>query len=95
MPITSWQSGAIDRDTIQTYLSDTFTGGIEIFSTGTEVIHAFKGLDNLPQDMAAYGRLNASVEFRPTADSDSYNYLSLTLIWENNRWAVQSFGLEG
>ncbi len=84
-----------DHETIEKYLSDSYWGVVEIHTTGTEVVNAFKGMDNIPQDMANYGRLNASVEFRPTADSDYFQYLSITLIWENGHWAVASYGLEG
>ncbi len=84
-----------DARTLQLYLSETYTWDVEIFSSGTEVVHAVKGMDEIPQTMAFTGQVDVSVEFRPTEDSDYFQYLSIALVWENDRWAVAYYGLEG
>ncbi len=84
-----------DVTAVRQYLSEDYVGDAEIFSSGTEAVHAVKGLNQIPQDMAFTGRVDASVEFRPTADSDYFQYLSITLVWENDHWAVMGYGLEG
>ncbi len=84
-----------DKDAVKQYLADSYSDPIEIYAKGTEVLHTTKGLDRIVQDMAKYGRINASIEFRQSASSDSYTYLSMTLVWEDDRWAVASFGVEG
>lgn len=83
-----------DIQTIEKYLSDSYFGVVELYTDGNPVIHATKGLDNIPQDMTERGVLHPSIEFYATPESDSYLYLSISLVWENNHWAVTSYGLE-
>lgn len=83
-----------NMQTIGKYLSTSFSGEVETYTDGNPVIHATKGLDNIPQDMTERGILRPSVEFFATPESDSYLYLSITLVWENGHWAVTSYGLE-
>ncbi len=77
------------------YLSDGYAGTADAWACETKVIHAIKGLEAIPQTMTRQGYLPVSVEFRETPHSDSFTYLSITLLWENDRWAVASYGLEG
>ncbi len=84
-----------DTNEMKNHLSESYTGEPEVHSSGNEVVHAVKEIYNVFPDMANVGHLNVSVEFRPTSDSDYYNYLSMTLIWENHHWAVETYGLEG
>ena len=65
------------------------------FESADPVIHAIKGLDNIVLDMAYWGELYPSVEFKITSDGDYYMYLSMTLTWEDNQWKVSEYGLEG
>ncbi len=90
---TAYFSGDING--MKNQLSESYTGEPEVYSSGNEVVHTVKEIYNIFPDMAKMGHLNVSVEFRPTPESDYYNYLSITLIWENNRWAVEFYGLEG
>ncbi len=84
-----------DAQAAASYLSGSYEGDYEIHTTGQEAAFTIKGLDNIPQQMAQFGHVRASVEFRPTKDSDTFNYLSMTLVWEYNHWTVESYGLEG
>lgn len=58
------------------------------------MINTIKGMEYYVQNHAQYGRLDASIEFRPTPDSDYFQYLSLTLEWDG-KWEVTEYGLEG
>ena len=94
--IKTYYSG--DKDAVKQYLSDSHSGNIDVYTdyeSADPVIHAIKGLDNLVLDMAYWGELYPSVEFKITSDSDYYMYLSMTLAWENNQWKVSGYGLEG
>ncbi len=85
-----------DTENLRSHLSRVYEGTVEGYPGDREavVIHTTKGLHDIPHTMTQYGRLTPSVEFRETAHSDSYTYLSIVLIWENNQWAVSSYGLE-
>lgn len=82
-----------DAQTIGQYYSDPH--GVYQGDASAVVGNMVKGLDHIVRDMADRGRVNASVEFRPTAASDFYWYLSITLEWENGQWVVTSYGVEG
>lgn len=87
-----------DKDDVKQYLSDSHSGNIDVYTdyeSAEPVIHAIKGLDNLVLDMAYWGELYPSVEFRISPDSDYFVYLSMTLTWEDNQWKVSDYGLEG
>ena len=87
-----------DGDTVQVYLSDSHSGNIDVytdFEPADPVINSIKGLDNLVLDMAYWGELRPSIEFKKAPDSDYYVYLSMTLTWEDNQWKVSEYGLEG
>lgn len=57
-------------------------------------INAIKGMEDYVQHHAQYGRLDVSAEFRPTPDSDYFNYLSITLEWDG-KWQITDHGIEG
>lgn len=87
-----------DREQVRTLLSGSYSGDIDVytdFEPAEPVIKAIKGLDSPVLDMAYWGELYPSVEFRLTPDSDYFMYLSMTLTWEENQWKVSSYGLEG
>lgn len=87
-----------DRAAVQAWLSDTHRGDIDVytdFEPAAPVINSIKGLDAVVLDMAYWGELYASVEFRVTPDSDYFMYLSITLTWEDGQWKVSDYGLEG
>lgn len=86
-----------DAGTIGKYYSDPYGFGIDVYSGDADAVvgNMVKGLDHIVRDMANWGKINASVEFRPTADSDFYWYLSMTLEWKNGQWIVTSLGMEG
>ena len=87
-----------DRAAVQACLSDMHSGDIDVytdFEPADPVINSIKGLDTVVLDMAYWGELYASVEFRVTPDSDYFMYLSMTITWEGGQWKVSDYGLEG
>lgn len=87
-----------DREAVKQYLSDSYSGNIEVytdFEPAGPAINSIKGLDNLVLYMAYWGELYPSVEFMITPDSDYFIYLSMTLVWEEGQWKVSEYGLEG
>jgi len=82
-----------DEDALWQRLSAGYTGEPEIYREGdgaAVVIHAVKGIENA----AETERCTASVEFKKTADSDYYLYLTVELTKEQGQWKVLSYGLE-
>lgn len=92
--VTAYFAGDIDG--MRAYLTADFSSPLEGYPYDTTpVLHAFKNLDDPARDMEAQGFLTPSVEFRERADSDSYTYLSIVMKWEDGRWKIDSYGLEG
>ena len=94
--IKAYYSG--DKDAVKQFLSDSHSGNVDVYTdyeSADPVIHAIKGLDNLVLDMAYWGEIYPSVEFKISPNSDYYMYLSMTLTWEDNQWKVSEYGLEG
>lgn len=85
-----------DTDAMAPYLTEDFSDEAAGYPYETApVLNTFKNLDCPIRDMASQGCLTPSAEFRETADSDSFTYLSIVLKWEHGRWKVDSYGLEG
>ena len=87
-----------DKDAVKQFLYDSHSGNVDVYTdyeSADPVIHAIKGLDNLVPDMAYWGEVYPSVEFKISPNSDYYMYLSITLTWEDNQWKVSDYGLEG
>ena len=87
-----------DRNAVKQYLSASYNLDVDVYTDyepADPEINAIKGLDNLVHDMADWGTVRPSVQFRITPDSDYYVYLSMTLTWENDQWKVSEYGLEG
>ena len=87
-----------DKDAVKQFLYDSHSGNVDVYTdyeSADPVIHAIKGLDNLVPDMAYWGEIYPSVEFKISPNSDYYMYLSITLTWEDNQWKVSDYGLEG
>ena len=86
-----------DSDTMKRHLSSSNKADFTVYSEGEPsevVVHAIKGLDNAAKDIVEKGYCSASVEFKKSADSDYYLYLSITLIQEDEMWKISDYGLE-
>ena len=87
-----------DRDAVKQYLSASYNLDVDVYTDyepADPEISTIKGLDNLVHDMADWGTIRPSIQFRITPDSDYYVYLSMTLTWEDAQWKVSEYGLEG
>lgn len=92
----AWLRG--DKQTVKGYLSAEYTRDVEVYAGGAPeaaVVNPVKGLDTILHDMTNRGMCFPSVEFRPSADSDFFCYLSLELQWEDGQWKVLGYGMEG
>lgn len=61
---------------------------------GKVVINAIKGLDDISTDIEEKGYCIASVEFKESAESDYYIYLTIEIIREDNQWKIAYYALE-
>ena len=87
-----------DVDAVKEHLSASYDSQVEVYTDhepANPEIHAIKGLENWASDLAQWGSIHPSIEFRITPESDYYVYLSMTLVWEDNQWKVSEYGLEG
>ena len=94
--VKAYYSG--NRDAVKKYLSNSYNMDVDVYTDHEPAdpeISTIKGLDNLVHDMADWGTIRPSIQFRITPDSDYYMYLSMTLAWENGQWKVSEYGLEG
>ena len=86
-----------DSDVMKKHLSRTrnveFTA-YEGVDPEKVVINAIKGLDNISADIKERGYCIASVEFKQTAESDYYIYLTIEIILEDNQWKIAYYTLE-
>lgn len=86
-----------DSDVMKKHFSASRNVEFTVYEEGDGsevVINAIKGLDNISKDIEEKGYCNVSVEFKKSADSDYYLYLSITLIQEADEWKISSYGLE-
>lgn len=98
--VSTFTDAYFSRDTqvLQQYCADDYPFRIDAYSeTASDIsaIYVAKGMDSVIRDMAHRGQLNASVEFRPSAGSDYFVYLTILLEWQDGQWVVTFYGLEG
>ena len=86
-----------DSDVMKKHLSRTRNVEFTVYEGGDPdkvVINAIKGLDNISADIKERGYCIASVEFKQTAESDYYIYLTIEIILEGNQWKIAYYTLE-
>lgn len=86
-----------DSDVIKKHLSRIRNIEFTVYEGGDPdkvVINAIKGLDNISADIKERGYCIASVEFKQTAESDYYIYLTIEIILEGNQWKIAYYTLE-
>ncbi len=82
-----------DSDTLKDYLAGSFAGSAETYSgPGTAQIMAVRGLGT-DRALPAGSTKDVSVEFLDSTE-DSYTYLSMRVVKQEDGWKVQSYGLE-
>ncbi len=87
---------ARDREAMKAYLAEDYGSLIDAspYAGDTVVIQGYKLPQSVTYELAASGSCWASVAFRETPESDSYTYLSITLVKERDAWKIESYGLE-
>lgn len=86
-----------DSDVMKKHLSRTRNVEFTVYEGGNPdkvVINAIKGLENISTDIEEKGYCIASVEFKESAESDYYIYLTIEIIWEDNQWKIAYYTLE-
>ena len=86
-----------DSDVMKKHLSRTRNVEFTVYEGGDPdkvVINAIKGLENISADIEQKGYCNASVEFKKSAESDYYIYLTIEIILEDNQWKIAYYTLE-
>lgn len=91
--ITAYFNG--DTDSIQSFLSAPFEWDIEVYTgTGTISEISLKGLADIGEIENGSVQV-VSIEYRDSDIGDSYRYLTLEFIKQENEWKIQFYGIEG
>lgn len=91
--VTAYFNG--DVDSIQSFLSVPFEWDIEVYTgTGTISEVSLKGLTDIGEKENGSVQV-VSVEYMDSDIGDSYRYLTLEFIKQENEWKIQFYGIEG
>lgn len=88
---------AADSDVMKKHFSRTRNVEFTVYEGGDPdkvVINAIKGLENISADIEEKGYCIASVEFKKSAESDYYIYLTIEIIREDNQWKIAYYTME-
>lgn len=88
---------AADSDVMKKHFSRSHNVEFTVYEGGDPdkvVINAIKGPDNISADIEEKGYCIASVEFKKSAESDYYVYLTIKLIREEDQWKIAYYTLE-
>lgn len=86
-----------DSDVMKKHFSASSNVEFTVYEEGDGnevVINAIKGLDNISKDIEEKGYCIVSVEFKKSAESDYYIYLTIELIQEDGQWKIAYYTLE-
>ena len=84
-----------DAERIRNFLSVPFEGDIEVYTgTGTISVISLKGLEDTGEQENESVQI-VSVEYMDSSIGDSYRYLTLKFVRQENEWKVQFYGIEG
>ncbi len=90
---TAYFDGNID--VMRKFLASTYEGEIDIYeSTGTISDLTVKGLSNVEQKKIYKGKCTVSLEFKDSNYENMF-YLTFEFIRQEDRWKIQSYGVEG
>ncbi len=85
-----------DKDSIQNYLTTPFEWYIDVYEGAADTVSdmSIKGLTEIGEK--AIGDICVvSFEFKDSAESDTFQYLTIELIKQSNGWKIQFYGIEG
>ncbi len=84
-----------DAEGIRIFLSVPFEGDIEVYTgTGTISEISLKGLEDTGEQENESVQI-VFVEYMDSSIGDSYRYLTLKFVRQENEWKVQFYGIEG
>ncbi len=85
-----------DKDRIQNYLTTPFEWDIDVYEGDADTVSdmTIKGLTEIGEK--AIGDICAvSLEYKDSAKSDTFRYLTIELIKQSDGWKIQFYGIEG
>lgn len=82
-----------DTRRMRELLADSFSGTVEAYG-GSQDYVVNREIGSPEAVMQVGDTLTAVVEFKESAESDSYTYLTMELVKQEDDWKVQSYGLE-
>lgn len=84
-----------DQETLQGYLTNPYDWDVEVYA-GTEVISDFtiKGLTAGTKEEETGSSKVVSIEFQEQEMEDTYQYLTIEWIKQEDGWKVQFYGIE-
>lgn len=85
-----------DKEGIQNYLTTPFEWDIDVYEGDASTISntSIKGLTEIGEKTAG-DTCVVSLEYKESAESDSFRYLTIILIKHTNGWKIQFYGIEG
>lgn len=85
-----------DKEGIQNYLTTPFEWDIDVYEGDASTISntSIKGLTEIGEKTAG-DTCVVSLEYKESAESDSFRYLTIILIKQTNGWKIQFYGIEG
>ena len=81
-------------EVIKKYLSSSYEAPVKVLDSAEEVTDiTVKGLADIKEADIGDG-YTVSCEFKPNAQSDTFQYLTLEFIKQEDGWKIQAYGLE-
>ncbi len=85
-----------DREGMKEYLTEDHGSLMDVSPYDPDQVRIcdYQLPQSVTYELASNGYCRTSVVFYETPESDSYTYLSITLVMENEEWKIESYGLE-
>lgn len=84
-----------DEETLKTYLTEPDTSDIEVYADAETVTDISAPDLSAVSDKQVGDVETVSLQFRPSPDADSFQYLTMELVKQDDGWKVQFYGIEG
>ena len=85
-----------DIESIQLYLTTPYDWDTDVYEGAADEVSniSVKGLADIGEK-AVGDVCVVSLEYKESADSDTFNYLTIELIKQSDGWKIQFYGVEG
>lgn len=84
-----------DEETLRTYLTDPYPWDVEVYTASEDIADvSISDLSGISGKEVGYVE-TVSLQFRPSPDADSFQYLTMELAKQDEGWKVQFYGIEG